>query len=558
MIDKNTLELYELIVALHEGTLTKEQFARLNETLKQKENAQRYIEFIQIFSDLSCPSLVDSYLEEALSSLDGHAEQDRYTNIMMKFAEEENTAPAVDLPPINVKQIPVLTTPPPQKITYTLNRLSIITILASAAVFCIVVLFAKFAPIQIRHEVATLTESINAEWAQMPVAVEEGNRFIAGSDALQLHSGVAKILFDSGVNVVIEAPAEFMFLSENQIKLIYGQIYAAVPKKAVGFSVHTLNSEIIDLGTEFGVRAEVDGTSQVHVLQGKVNLLTGTHKQKISYELRKGQAKQVLGFTSQVTDITYNNEMFIRNIAAESHTIWRGEKSIDLADIASGGNGFGTAAPNMGIDLKTGILISDNSERRGGDSKGYIGVPELDFVDGVFVPNGSLGPVQVSSQGHTYNEFGTTNGQYYMAVGSYPSVNMFSSPKKEWHYNQPLKIKGYPKENPVNLCLHANAGITFDLQNIRQSVPFLKITRFSSFCGISETTDDVLSDFHVLVDGQPRQVKRKLSVNDQPFQISIPLEKNDRFLTLACTEGGGNFGDWSLFVDPVLEFEPVN
>jgi hypothetical protein len=92
---------------------------------------------------------------------------------------------------------------------------------------------------------------------------------------------------------------------------------------------------------------------------------------------------------------------------------------------------------------------------------------------------------------------------------------------------------------------------------IRQSVPFLKITRFSAFCGISKTTGEVFSDFYVLVDGQPRQVKRKMSVNDPPYAFSFPLESNDRFLTLVCTEGGGNYGDWSLFVDPVLELEAI-
>jgi hypothetical protein len=552
MIDKNALELYELIVALHEGTLTDAQFAALNEKLKDKNNARHYTEFISIFSGLTCPSTADLSLEGAEGEM--HEDQNRYTDIMLKFAAEENAAPAVNVPRpqarteliSNVQYAPV---------PAAANRISLFTIAATAAVFVMMILFAQFAPVMRSKEVATLTASLNAEWAESVITLQDGVRLETGSDSLQLRHGAAEIEFDSGVRVMIESPAEFRISSNKEVKLFYGKIYASVPKQAIGFSVNTLNSKVIDLGTEFGVKAEADGTSQVHVIEGKVNLIAGSASDKVSFELPEGHAKQVFGFSSRVRDIPCEYRTFVRKISPGSGAIWRGEMVIDLADVASGGNGFGTAHPHTGIDLNNGRFVSGNSERRGRSSGGYIPVAESAFVDGVFVPIERNNPVQITSQGHTYSDFGTTNTQIYMPVGTYRTVNMYYAGKNEWENDIALTVTNRENANPVILCLHANAGITFDLNAIRESVPFLNVRQFSSEFGIAQTTGTVLSDFYVFVDGQLRMMEKDVSSVDEPLSVSIPLEPSDRFLTLVCTEGAENYRDWTLFVNPVLEVE---
>jgi len=553
MIDKSALELYELLVALHEGTLTNAQFALLNEKLKDKNNALQYIEFVSIFSGLTCPSAADLSLEEDDSRT--HTDQNRYTDIMLKFAAEENAAPAIDVPRPEVKLEPVSNIQYPQAPAPT-NRISLMTLAATAAVLVIMFLFANFAPVMKSREVATVTASLDAEWAESAAALQDGARLETGSDSLQLRRGMAQIAFDSGVQVVIESPAEFRISSHKEVKLFYGKMYASVPKQAIGFSVNTLNSRVIDLGTAFGVRTEADGTSQVHVIEGKVNLIAGSASDKVSLELDQGHAKQVFGFSSQVADIPCDGRMFVRQISQGSGTAWRGEKVIDLADMASGGNGFGTALPHTGIDLNNGQFVSGNSERRGRSSGGYIPVAESAFVDGVFVPTGKNSPVQITSAGHTYDDFGTTNTQLYMAVGAFRTVNMFYAGKNEWQNDIALTLKNREDANPVLLCLHANAGITFDLDAIRASVPFLNVRQFSSEFGVAQATGKVLSDFYVFVDGQLRMVKKDVSSVNEPLSVAVPLEPSDRFLTLVCTEGTDNYRDWTLFVNPVLEVEP--
>src|SRR6185436_1902405 len=54
--------------------------------------------------------------------------------------------------------------------------------------------------------------------------------------------------------------------------LLEGTLAATVPPKAHGFAVSTPRARVVDLGTEFGVRVNVAGQTDVHVLQGEVTL----------------------------------------------------------------------------------------------------------------------------------------------------------------------------------------------------------------------------------------------------------------------------------------------
>ena len=544
--DKLLIEISDLIIRTMDHSVTDEEFTRFQSLLKTNPAAREY--YFDIISTFAGVEEIRTFLDE---------NQNDASQLLKALSDEERTSPKITILKPEPKKEPLLRKSQTPKFQYIYFEKRYFTqLLLSAAAILLVVFMVKFIPNRSDNQVATLSKSLDAEWAEMPYVIEDGVRLTGGADDLQLRKGVAELLFDNGVNVVIEAPAEFMILGKDRIKLFYGQLYADVPHQAIGFSVNTLNSQIIDLGTAFGVKAEADGASQVHVLKGTVNLVAGSRDEKYTGRVHQGQAKRVSGFSSQVTDISCNETLFIRDISPETNIIWRGEKTMDLADIASGGNGFGTALPDRGIDLKTGELVSGNSERRGKDSEGYIPVEGLDFVDGVFVPNAADGPVQLTSQGDTYDAFGSANKQYYMAVGKYSSVNMFSSAKKEWYYNKPLMLQGYSAENSTTLCLHANAGITFDLQDIRKAMPYLKLDRFASVYGMSEQKDETnppMSDFYVFVDGKLRWVRKDVSVTDKPQTVSIELREGDRFLTLVCTEGVSNHGDWSLFVNPRLE-----
>jgi hypothetical protein len=115
--------------------------------------------------------------------------------------------------------------------------------------------------------------------------------------------------------------------------------------------------------------------------------------------------------------------------------------------------------------------------------------------------------------------------------------------------------------------MHANVGITFDLQAIRSHFPGVRIRGFRTKAGIEKGAlrpETINADFWILVDGklryQKRQVKEKIL-----FPIEIELSETDRFLTLVTTDGGdperrlvGNIGypaidsDLCMFAERVL------
>ena len=65
--------------------------------------------------------------------------------------------------------------------------------------------------------------------------------------------------------------------------------------------------------------------------------------------------------------------------------------------------------------------------------------------------------------------------------------------------------------------------------------------------GNTETASDqgeaVCADIWVFVDGQVRFRRRQINRCNGAFSIAIPLGENDRFLTLAATDGGNGI-DW--------------
>ena len=111
------------------------------------------------------------------------------------------------------------------------------------------------------------------------------------------------------------------------------------------------------------------------------------------------------------------------------------------------------------------------------------------------------------------------------------------------------------------LGIHANKGIAFDLEAIRQANPRCKIQQLSSTAGspIPQSAPDnpgaipSKCDIWVFVDGQPRFRREGVTYNDGELNIVVPLNDQDRFLTLVSTDGGDGIGnDAVIFGDPKL------
>lgn len=134
----------------------------------------------------------------------------------------------------------------------------------------------------------TLAYAVDAEFAS-GAKPSTGQRLDAGTIALQ--SGMLRLEFDSGVEVILQGPAEYEILSADRTKLRAGKLTATVPHGAEGFRVETPNAEVTDLGTAFGVELDEQGASRVTVFEGKVEVAEpGSPGSRL---LREGEALRI-------------------------------------------------------------------------------------------------------------------------------------------------------------------------------------------------------------------------------------------------------------------------
>jgi hypothetical protein len=71
--------------------------------------------------------------------------------------------------------------------------------------------------------------------------------------------------------------------------------------------------------------------------------------------------------------------------------------------------------------------------------------------------------------------------------------------------------------------------------------------------------EPVTADFSVLIDGRVRYKRRQFNRWNGATTVNVPIDPQDRFLTLTATDGGNDIGyDWILFGDPCLELVPTD
>jgi ferric-dicitrate binding protein FerR (iron transport regulator) len=114
---------------------------------------------------------------------------------------------------------------------------------------------------------------------------------------LQLKSGYAHIQFYSGATVILEGPADFWLTSRTAAYCASGKLRANVPAQAEGFRIGTPTVDVVDRGTEFGVRVDKDDKAEVHVFHGKVEMYGPNEAEQAPphTELRTGQGVRLDG-----------------------------------------------------------------------------------------------------------------------------------------------------------------------------------------------------------------------------------------------------------------------
>jgi hypothetical protein len=146
--------------------------------------------------------------------------------------------------------------------------------------------------VDITHAVITSLDEANGRFGG--VTLVQGQRLTEGM--LELDSGFAEITFDTGAEVTLEGPARFLLESEKKSRLDSGRASAHVPEQARGFVIHTPSSYIRDLGTAFAVEVRDGKETDLHVLEGEVEVAaTGRKNTKPPRILRQKESVRLAG-----------------------------------------------------------------------------------------------------------------------------------------------------------------------------------------------------------------------------------------------------------------------
>jgi hypothetical protein len=549
-MQNSQLNHFNLIVQKSlEGSLSPEEIQFLRESLLSSVQARRYyIDCMTVHGSLFLIS------DRILSETNGQG-MNSINKVLINISEYEKSVPANKIPleepqAERFRQIDRPVAGDKQKI----SKWNIISLTAAAAAIILIFVFTYFVLPVTGFKVAVLSDCMDAKWAGMKSVKEKDSPFYTSQKKLLLKEGYARLLFDNQTQVTLEGPAEFQILSDDKVNLRYGKLYVKVPTEAIGFTIMTQNTKVIDLGTEFGVDVSDNGDTCLHVIKGKTVLIAGEESQKVSMEVTQGNAKKVMAVTSKVSDIPCDSGLFVRTLDSGTRMLWKGQSELSLADITGGGNGLGTGTNDHGIDPTTGLSASTMLRLRSASNE-YHASMSNPYIDGVFVPNGQTKQI-ISSQGHLFRECPVSGGLCF---------NNIVNAAKDLDSQSVGQAPGLSRTQC--LLIHANAGITYNLQAIRDHLPGVKIVRFQSKFGIEKGAirpAAIDADFWILVDGNLKYQKTQVKERNL-FDVSIELSERDHFLTLVTTDGQAPKGrvmnnlvlstidsDWCMFVDPVL------
>ncbi|AQT68196.1 FecR protein [Anaerohalosphaera lusitana] len=541
-----------LVTQLIEGNISPERLACLNELLEKSAEARnRYIEITTLAVGLRKQSELHDARTNCNSCGIGMSNE-----VWTALAANEMLAEAVDVPRQQPDDGYVSlrpTSPVEVSRKRVISKFALATAALSSAAMFVIAMLLIFTPAR-PPVVATLVENAGAEWSSQFEA-SPGADIRMGK--MHLQQGFAKLAFFDGTKLIVQAPAEFDVEGEDQIYLHSGRVFARMDGPNVGFTVRTPGATVVDYGTEFGVSVDSQGRTEAHVFKGRVDLRSGSDARvyESSIRLSAGQASAANQNGTLSEDAWQcNHSGFVQSLPPEGAFGWPGQR-LDLADIIGGGNGFGTGQQERVIHPKTGEVADQfvYSSRKA-DGK-FSPVASLKYVDGVFVPNASEPPQQISSAGHTFAACPDTTGKFYRNI-----ANGFGQQGSETLSKNRKLLNGvsYGSMEKPAISMHANLGVTFDLDSIRADNPGMRIDSFSAICGVagSNPPKKHKAGFFVLVDGQVRfQIHASHSeLTGRPCSISI--RDNDRYLTLVTTDGGDSpLGDWCMFAMPALELE---
>ena len=291
-------ELSTLLVRLLDGTIGQNEFAEVERRIaSDPADLAYYIDFMAMWANLDQLNDVSTVVPKGVSEVN-----DPLTSEILREAIEKSEQLAETYEEEKAKQEAESKQDTVKKAAETMfkefqererrrmekiayrryvyrQRLLVSGIGALAAVL-VIVLLVRFlnprpqSPMPVAPPiVAEIIQSLDAQWGDSGISTVPGTQLTAS--AMQLKRGLIQVAFESGAEVILQAPCKIKPENAHKIFLLSGNMTAIVPDKAIGFTVRTPTATLVDYGTEFGVMTNASGETEVHVFKGEVDLRSG-------------------------------------------------------------------------------------------------------------------------------------------------------------------------------------------------------------------------------------------------------------------------------------------
>lgn len=418
-----------------------------------------------------------------------------------------------------------------------------------------------------RYVAEISSESSDVEWGAGGSSREFLLRLRAG-DRLELNQGLVRIDYFSGASLILKGPSVFLVTGYESGRLESGELTGEV---TIGkFALTTPSAKVIDLGTAFGVSVDGVANTDVCVFDGEVSLSAEDESGSFSEPmlLTVGMSARATRQGRISTDVEIDLDRFARRMPLPPSVEMTG--GLSLVDVVNGydHHTFRLAAgiaPDTGQAYQQEWFAANEAYPR--SRKGTYHVTNWHpMVDGVFIPESSGRSVQIDSAGRTValvkNGANTSGPIWSRRRIDDPSRIVFH--ENFWGgatLERVLERLGACEWGMIGL--HANVGITFDLNSIRSMYAENPI-RFRTVIANLDNSDEhrpgktdekrFVADFRLLVDGKLRRSRLGFGRTDGDLFISIPLRDTDRFLTIVTTDAGHYWYDQVVLIDPLLEF----
>jgi hypothetical protein len=168
---------------------------------------------------------------------------------------------------------------------------------------------------------ATMTQLSAPTWKRGEREYHFGDALPNGS-RICLESGMAKLTFECGAEVMLEGPCDFIVRDEMVGILNKGKIAANVPRRAFAFAILSPGVDFVDLGTSFGISVDDNGKSELHVFEGEVLYSPTDPDERERHQSVHVTANNAVGFQANgaPSDIAMNSSQFSPLLALRKAT----------------------------------------------------------------------------------------------------------------------------------------------------------------------------------------------------------------------------------------------